>query len=182
MLSIGSVSSSASQVTQLLSTGETSRTELTEEQKAEFEAARELQLDQGLAEAGVDEETAESLKSDLQTALDSVFSSAEGQPDPEAVRDAVDSVFEEYGLDASEIMGAPPTGGPPPGGPPPGGPPPSDSSDSADSTTESSLLSSTTEQDDDLLSFISMLSSEETDSASMAQLMVDAYYGIDETV
>ena len=65
-------------------------------------------IDQALAAAGVDEETAAALKADLTAAFEESRASGSTPPDPEAMKSKVDAIFEEYGLDASEILGPPP--------------------------------------------------------------------------
>ena len=65
----------------------------------------EEQLDQALTAAGVDDETAESLKADLQEAFDEA--KAEGKlGDPAAMKSTVDAIFAEHGLDADEVLGS----------------------------------------------------------------------------
>ena len=64
-----------------------------------------------LASAGVDEETAAAIKSDLKAAFEEAFSSSDLQPNPDSIKETVDGVFAKYGLDASSILGEPGEGG-----------------------------------------------------------------------
>lgn len=118
-------------------------------------------LDTILSSSGLSADQQASLKSDLQSALDDVFTTSSSfPPNPQDVKSAVDSVFSKYGLDAEQLSsklspseeetgGLPGFGGlPPAGGPPPAGWPGSDcgtsSSDSSDSSSLNSSSDSTT--------------------------------------
>jgi len=130
-------------------------------------------LDEALASAGVDEETAAAIKSDLKAAFEETFSSSDSQPDPESIKEAVDGVFAEYGLDASSILGEPGEGGRVGrgGGPPP--PPPSEGyEDSSDSTSDASKT---------LLELLQEYDEQNASASDKADLLVDYLFGLDET-
>ena len=69
----------------------------------------EAKLDESLSSAGVDQATRDAIQTDLKAAFEDQMSSG-SRPDPEAIKETVDSVFEKYGLDAEDFM---PQGGPP---------------------------------------------------------------------
>lgn len=184
MSGIGSIGSQLSVSSYLLTKSSgVSRPQLSEEQQAQFAAMREQQLDEALTAAGVDEETADAIKADLKTAFEESISSSGGQLDPEAIKEQVDGIFAKYGLDASEFLGKQdgigqrPVG-PPPGGPPPGSPPPSDEETDSSSTDSSNTDSN---QYQSLLDIIQNLAEQESDPKSLAELVVDALYGLDKT-
>ncbi|QDU47480.1 hypothetical protein Mal52_60110 [Symmachiella dynata] len=91
----------------------------------------EQRIDNVLNSAGIDQETIDAIKTDLQTAFESSASSGSFPPAPDEMRDMVNSVFAEHGLDAEEILGRRGSGAPP-------GPPPPASLD--DSTQDLSVL------------------------------------------
>ncbi len=71
-------------------------------------------LDSILESSGLSADDQASLKSDLKSALDDVFTSSSSfPPNPEDVQSAVKSVFSKYGLDAEQLSSklAPPEGG-----------------------------------------------------------------------
>lgn len=124
-----------------------------------------------LEEQGIDQETQEALQADLAAIIEEVMANSDGETlSREELKEAIDSVFSSYGLDAEEILGDR-AGGPPPG---PGGPPPTE-----DTETESivqTLFEILAEQDEDD-------ESEETSLAQqaeqMSQLIMDYLIGID---
>ena len=81
----------------------------------------EADLNEKLTAAGVSEEVREAIQTDIRAAMESEMSS-ESRPDPEAMKETIDGIFAEYGMNAEEFMQGPPPGGGP-GGPPPGGGP-----------------------------------------------------------
>lgn len=175
MSQIGGVSSSVYSTTQQQVIQNASAAEFTQRPQGSG-VNPEQHLQQALSEAGIDSETSEAIQEELKALFEESFSSNEGRPD-DSLKEKVDSVFENYGLDASEILGQPGAGrpsGPPPGGPPPGGPPPS-SNDESTTTDESST------DESELLSLIESLAEEESDPKKLAELVVDALYGLDET-
>lgn len=131
----------------------------------------EQRLEQALTEAGVDAETTEAIKTELKAAFEEGLSEGGGPPSEE-LQAEVESIFESYGLEASDFLGRP--GGPGAGGPPPGGPPPAAGGESETEETSS--------ENSELLSLIEQLSEEESDPTKLAELIVDAIYGVDETV
>lgn len=160
---IGSASSMGSYF-QVKSSG-AARPELTEEQRAQFEAQRDQQLNDTLAAAGVDESTASAIKSELDAVFEASFAEGEGRPDSASIKEAVDGVFEKYGLNASDILRKP-------NGPPPGGRPAPDASNSE---------SAEDDQYEDLLQIIQDMAENESDPAKLSQLIVDALFGLDKT-
>ncbi|MFO0917648.1 MAG: hypothetical protein U0872_04955 [Planctomycetaceae bacterium] len=98
-----------------------------------------------LESSGLSANDQSSLKSDLTSAIDNVFTSSSSfPPDPKDVQSAVESVFSKYGLDAGQLSSklAPPEGGGPPGGGAfpggMGGPPPCGGASSTDSSSDAS--------------------------------------------
>ncbi len=83
----------------------------------------DAKLDEALESAGMDEQTRESLVTDLEQALEAMSSGGSSPPDREEVKQTIEAVFEKYGLGGEDVLGRfRPSGGPPPGmGPPPGG-------------------------------------------------------------
>ena len=152
------------------SSGDIGKTEATsEEQRAKGSSRMVSRIDQALEAAGVDEETADAIKSDIKAALKETFSSGDMPPDREAVKDAIDSVFAEYGLDANSILGESAEldriGG---WSPPPGG-------------SESGLFGRTA--DDDAMTLIELLQNyqqQDVSSSDQADLLVDSLFGVDE--
>jgi hypothetical protein len=75
-------------------------------------AGMSSKLDELLSSSGLDESQQESLKSDLQAAMTSTFELGTFPPDPSAMKSAMSSVFEKYGLDgdamAQELAPPPP--------------------------------------------------------------------------
>jgi hypothetical protein len=139
----------------------------------------QAELDQSLESAGVDLETREALAADLEQAFEEQFASG-SPPDPAAMKEIVDGIFEKYGLNAEDFV--------PQGGPPGGGMGAMRSGamgrgqlfgqlDSAD-TSETSLLET-------LLEYIAERSeSGETDTnttpGDLSQQVLDILFGIDE--
>lgn len=138
--------------------------------------SRQDPLNSVLESSGLSDEDQTSLKSDLKSALDQVFSSGSFPPDPQQVQSAVKDVFSKYGLDADQLAskltpsgdsggipsGGFPGAGFPGGGMPPGigGPPPSSGSsdDSSSSDTSSDSTDTTQTLLDALKVFVSKLS------------------------
>jgi hypothetical protein len=138
--------------------------------------SRQDPLSSVLASSGLSADDQASLKSDLKSALDKVFSSSSSfPPDAKDVQSAVKEVFSKYGLDADQLAskldpsgdsksagGKMPGGRCHGGGPPPGmgGPPPSSgSSEDSSSSSSTSDSSDTTETLlEALKQFISQLS------------------------
>lgn len=134
-----------------------SRTVPTPEQPEQRAAKQEQRLGEALIAAGVDKETAE------------------------AIKEKIDGIFAEYGLEASEFVGrpgAPSQAGPPPGSPPPGGAPPSSTQSE---TEDSSSVDSESKEYQTILDLLESLSEEESDPSQLAQLIVDALFGLDES-
>lgn len=132
-------------------------------------------LVQELAADGVDEETALAIKNDIENLF--TEAQANGAQGPsEAFKESVDAVFAEYGLDTEEYLPAPggPGGRKGPRGP--GGPPP------AAKNTESATETESESEQEDLLSIIEKLAENESDPAKLAALVVDAFYGFDQSV
>lgn len=69
------------------------------------EAQREAHLDQALKSAGVDDETAAAIESELKTAFEKIQSSGQFPPDRETMKQTVDAIFSKYGLDAKTVFG-----------------------------------------------------------------------------
>lgn len=158
-----------------------SRTVPTPEQPEQRAAKQEQRLGEALIAAGVDEETAETIKSKLSAAFEEGFTESNGPPDREAIKEKIDGIFAEYGLEASEFVGrpgAPSQAGPPPGSPPPGGAPPSSTQSE---TEDSSSVDSESEEYQTILDLLESLSEEESDPSQLAQLIVDALFGLDES-
>ena len=140
-------------------------------------------LEEALESSGVDEETQEAIQEELTAAIQSLMAESNGEkPDPETMRETVNSIFSEYGLDAeammSERFGA---GGPPPMGGAPMGPPPGDvsateESSSSEETDASSLFDYLEEDDEDEDSSSSVPQTAE----ELAQYIMDCLMGIDE--
>lgn len=125
-------------------------------------------IDQALAAAGVDEETAAALKADLTAAFEESRALGSTPPDPQAMKSTVDAIFEEYGFDASEILGPPP-GRDMHGACPQGGRQPN----SGDATEENRQT---------LLELLNQMAEEGASSEELSQLLMDAIQGLDETV
>lgn len=166
-----------------LPSDDSSRAAPSAEQHEQRVAKHEQRLEESLLAAGVNEETAKAIKSDLKAAFEESFSNNEGPPDHEAIKENIDNVFAEYGLDASQFVGGPGAGGPggpggpPPGGRPPGGPPPSGAASKA---AGANSVDSESEEYQTILELLESLSEQgEADSSQQAQLIVDALYGID---
>ena len=193
MSGIESIGSSPLQYLSLgASSGQASREQMAqveEQGRQRFES----RLDSALEAAGVDQETADSIKADLQAVFEENLSSGSFPPDPAQMQEAIDGVFESYGLDASEILGSGPgagsemggmppgeMGGMPPGemggmppGPPPGGGMPPAESDSTEGSSDAAqnLL--------DALKAFAEQQGSETDISELAQSFVDILSGID---
>ncbi|BBO34405.1 hypothetical protein [Lacipirellula parvula] len=124
------------------------------------QGALEDRLDQALSAAGVDEETANALKSDLQEAFDKAKS--EGKlSDPESMKSTIDEIFAEHGLDAKEILGGkfgPQTLNEAVG-------PPKEGEDSRKT----------------LLDLLNRMAKEGSSSADLSELLLDAVKGFDQT-
>ncbi|WP_428305555.1 hypothetical protein [Lacipirellula sp.] len=109
MAGLGSVGSTPNLFSYLKTSSEgTAESALPEMPTVDVESLRqgalEDRLDQALSAAGVDEKTADALKSDLQEAFDKAKS--EGKlSDPESMKSTIDAIFAEHGLDAKEILG-----------------------------------------------------------------------------
>ncbi len=170
MSGISSVSTAAAQYTSAsMSTGPM-RGSMDPSQMAD---RMEQGLDAALTEAGVSEETRTALEADIRAAMEEDM--ADGTPsDPEAMKETIDGIFAEYGLEAEDYM---PQGPPPGGGPPPeGGMGGTESS----STTQSEALQSLIE---------TLQSAAEEDGADLGSLLdqfsqdaMDIMLGIDTTV
>ena len=166
MTSLGNIGSSSSIGNHFqVKSGIAARPELTEEQRTQFETQRDQHLSDALAAGGVDESTAAAIKTELNAVIEASFTEGEGRPDPASIKEAVDGVFEKYGLEASEILRKP--NGPPPGGRPAPG--------------ASNSQSAEADQYEDLLQMIQDLAENESDPAKLSQLIVDALYGLDKT-
>ncbi len=119
-----------------------------------------------LEAAGVDEETVDAIKSDLRAAFEDVLSSGEFPPDPATMKETIDGVFAEYGLDASEILGEPGVKGG-------GGSPPPPPTDGYESTSTSDTATS-------LFELLQSYEQEDASASDMAGLLVDYLFGLDE--
>jgi hypothetical protein len=84
-----------------LASGATSQSEEANESPAQRLQER---IGNALQSAGVDQQTADSIQSDLQTALQSLQSSG-SKPTHDDIKKAVDAVFSKYGLNAQDILG-----------------------------------------------------------------------------
>ena len=131
-----------------------------------------------LAADGIDEETALSIKSEIESLFTEAQANGERGPS-DAFKDSVDAIFEKHGLDSDEYLPGPggrgqggPGGPGGLGGPPPAGGP---GRPSTESTTETEASS----EEDDLLAIIEKLADTESDPATIASLAVDAFYGFD---
>jgi len=80
----------------------------------------EKRIDSVLSTQDLSDDQRTSLKSDLESTIQSAFGSGSFPPDPSQVDSAVKEVFNKYGLDgdklAAELRPQPGPGGPPPGG------------------------------------------------------------------
>ncbi|GEM_PF-1430534 len=144
------------------------------QERSEVSSRREARLAESLSVAGIDAATAEAIKTDLKSVLETSFSA--GKRSPESVKENVDAVFTKYNLSAEEILGAPtgPQGGQELGRA--GGPPP---------LRQSEPFRSGYHQDaaeyDDLLSLVKTFAEKGTAASDLAQTVLDALYGFDET-
>jgi hypothetical protein len=111
-------------------------------------AAFESDMKEALVAAGLDESQADAALADVQSAISSALSEADGSSDPrEVVQQAVDGMLQEkYGVDTDKLhqqmeaqRGAQAPPGPPPGRPPEGAATGATSSKS-DSTEQTTLL------------------------------------------
>lgn len=131
------------------------------------EGGMAARIDQALAAAGVDEETAAALKADLTAAFEESRASGSTPPDPQAMKSKVDAIFKEYGLDASEILGPPPGRGMHGAGAQGGCQP-----NSGDATEENRQT---------LLELLNQMAEEGASSEELSQLLMDAVQGLDES-
>ncbi len=162
--------------------------------RADFEAKI---LEAALA-AGLDPSAANGLKDEINSAISAATKNSDGTTDErEAVKNAVDSVLQQHGVDLEKFRSQmqPPQGGagsPPPGGPPPGGPPPGDGGggDLKTRVTEaavaagldSSETDSIQEQMDSIITSLVDNSDDTTDTKSTIQEAIDkllAKHGVD---
>jgi hypothetical protein len=134
------------------------------------EGGMAARIGQALAAAGVDEETAESLKADLTAAFEESRESDTTPPDREAVKATVDAIFSKYGLDANEILGPPPNRGTSAVGGSGGG-----------GTCQSNSGDEMNENRQTLLEFLNQMSDQGASSEALSQLLIDAINGIDQT-
>ncbi len=141
--------------------------------ETEMREQMEAQLDAALDSAGVDEETQDALKADLAQAFEDQFSSGKFPPDPEAMKQTIDDIFSQYGLNAEEFMPSGGPGGPPPGGMEGGMPAMQGSSDTTQTDLLEMLLQNLAEQNDGSLD-LSQVSQE------LSQTICDALFGFDE--
>ena len=118
-------------------------------------------LDSALQAAGVDQETADSLKEDLQAVFEEGLADGAFPPDPAQMQEAIDGVFASYGLDASEILGPPPGGGPPPSG------------------AAGSYLDTSTQNLLEALTSLAEQKDSDTDLTELAQSFADILFGLD---
>ena len=120
----------------------------------------EDRLDQALSAAGVDDETAEALKADLQEAFDEA-KKAGTLGDPVAMTSTIDSIFAEHGLDAEEVLGS--KFGP---------------------QALREAVGSAREGEDSrktLLDLLNRMAKEGSSSADLSELLLDAVKGFDQT-
>lgn len=171
MAGLGSVGSTPNLFAYLRSSSaETSADTLTTQSEPTPEAGMAARIDQALAAAGVDEETAEALKADLTAAFEGSRASGTTPPDPEAIKSTVDAIFAEYGLDAKEILG------PPPGRGAHGARDAGSPGDRRPGAGEE-----TAEPRQTLLELLNQMSNEGASSDELSQLLVDALNGLDQT-
>ncbi|BBO33448.1 hypothetical protein [Lacipirellula parvula] len=110
MSGIGSVGANSNLFSYLTAKGdETSKYETSIDELAAATTERqqrvETQLVESLTEAGVSDETIESLKLALRTAIDEERAAGNFPPDPGKMKQTVDALFEKYGLEAGEFLG-----------------------------------------------------------------------------
>ena len=130
---------------------------------AERQQRMNAHLEQALAGAGVDAETAKSIETELQQAFQASKDSGQFPPDPATMKETVDGIFAKYGLDAEEIMGPPPQHG---GRPPQG---------QYGSSTESDDATAT------LTELLQQLADNGATPEDLAQMFADAIAGVDQT-
>jgi hypothetical protein len=127
-------------------------------------------IDQALAAAGVDEETAAALKADLSAAFEESRASGTTPPDPQTMKSTVDAIFAEYGLDAKEILGLPHGQG---------------AYGAGGAGRQSDCQSNSGEETDEtrqtLLELLNQMAEEGASSEELSQLLIDAINGLDET-
>jgi hypothetical protein len=162
MSGIGNIGSTPSLLTYLQkqSSDEEGVQELSTRPSIPTEAQREAHLDQALTSAGVDSETAASIKAELKTAFAEIQKSGQFPPDRETMKKTVDEIFTKYGLDAKTIFGRSNSG-----------------LMSADST-----LGTSNEQAQTLLDLIETLAKQQSSPDDLAQFLSDALTGLDESV
>jgi hypothetical protein len=171
MAGLGSIGSTPNLFASLRSSSaESSAETLTTEPEPTREAGMAARIDQALASAGVDEETAEALKADLTAAFEESRASGTTPPAPEAMKSTVDAIFAEYGLDANDILGPPPGRGAHGAG---GTRSPGDRQPNAGEETA--------EPRQTLLELLNQMSNEGASSEELSQLLIDALNGLDQT-
>lgn len=135
-------------------------------------------LEDALTAAGIDQETADSLKADLKAAFEEQFSSESSPPEPGQLKQMTDEIFAEYGLDAEAILGAPPHGS--------GGPLGKGLFGSPPETAEIGGLIGSTEMGTDtmqsVLELLQTIAQQEPDSSVDAQTLIHMLFGVDELV
>lgn len=100
MSGIGSINSNPSIYQSIRSAGGNPTDEDASTGSGQFDA----RITNALQQAGIDPETADALKADLKAAFEKFRTS--GGNDPEELKSAINSVFEQYGLNAEDILGA----------------------------------------------------------------------------
>ena len=76
-------------------------------QKASSTNAAEMteQMEEVLESTEIDQETREAILEDLKAAIEELMANSDGEkPDPETMRETINTIFSEYGLDAEAIM------------------------------------------------------------------------------
>ena len=66
-------------------------------------AAAAVDLSEKLTSAGVSEDVRDAIQTDVRAAMEAEMSS-ESRPEPEAMKETINGIFAEYGLNAEEFM------------------------------------------------------------------------------
>ncbi len=146
-------------------------------------------LSEKLTSAGVSEDVRDAIQTDVRAAMETEVSSG-SRPDPEAMKETINGIFAEYGLNAEEFMAkGPPPGGGGRGGPGgPGGPGGSGGPGGAQGAKNSKadalqeLLESLQEESDDEDDEEGSVTDTSTLLDQISEQIVDLLFGIDEEV